>query len=246
MLGKLFKYEARAVFRLLGGFYLAVAISLAATVVSMATIGYFFIITHVLMLVAVVAVTIVVIAVRYYRTVMGDGGYLTFTLPVTADQVLLSRLFTDALAAVSSFLVVLIGGGSILVAQALLEGRTLREIAELWNMVSPVVREYAPMVLLFIFLQWMAQVLMLYGAMTFGPHILSNRLGGSVVGYLIEYAAVQIFGTALFLGLVRFGMFTDDVMPQRLIPVVSAWLVAEGAAFYLLTRHFLTRKLNLS
>ena len=59
--------------------------------------------------VATVILTVVLMMVRFARSVHGDEGYLTHTLPVGTHSILLSRLLVSFLAVLSSYAAVYLG-----------------------------------------------------------------------------------------------------------------------------------------
>lgn len=117
MLGKLIKYDMKALARillpaqlgviaaaLLGGVFLAITIALAgdgpiegvlAVISTMLTGLYLFLLM--LGIVAAAVISLVFIAMRFYKSLFSNEGYLTFTLPVTAGQILLSKVITGVI-----------------------------------------------------------------------------------------------------------------------------------------------------
>jgi hypothetical protein len=121
MLGKLLKYEIKATARLFLPFYLTILIfsainlfllgtptnigertfsfSSLATTISM--------IVYVTLMVGMVLMTLVVMIQRFYRNLLGDEGYLMFTLPVKSWSHILSKLAVSTLWTVLSGFVAL-------------------------------------------------------------------------------------------------------------------------------------------
>lgn len=127
MLGKLFKYDMKALSRVLVPLHIAAAgLALVACVcgfvgfnaggVSTGAAGFSEAVT-VSMLVALAfsvlgvfsatIATIVVIIHRFYKNLFTDEGYLTLTLPVTANQIVLSKVLAGLLWLLIDALVVL-------------------------------------------------------------------------------------------------------------------------------------------
>ena len=115
MLGKLFKYDMKALSRTLVPLHVAVLVlGLVSCVagfaghtvgesgsspernVFMAVITLAFLLSMVALFVAVVATFVIVIA-RFYRNLFTDEGYLTLTLPVTANQIMLSKTLAGSM-----------------------------------------------------------------------------------------------------------------------------------------------------
>jgi hypothetical protein len=146
-------------------------------------------ITYILSAVAVAAMSFVLMVIRYYK-MLGDEGYLMFTLPVTAHQHILSKLITSVVWNVSSLLLV---GLSMLIVNG--EFDTLRDIPEAWR--TAVAEGLQPglwlfCTVVFIFVYAASGMLQFYTAISIGPHITRSRIGGSIIGYIIVYIGAQI------------------------------------------------------
>lgn len=114
MLGKLIKYEMRSSFKKLGMLWLAALAMLTLNTVILNVVeipdgfwGAMLITLPIMMLVitciAVVVMSFVFIVTRFYKGLLGDEGYLMFTLPVKTRSLVLSK-------AISAFIVQLISG----------------------------------------------------------------------------------------------------------------------------------------
>ena len=129
MLGKLFKYENKAVSKLLTPMALAVIIlpvlgalilkiqfvfgdkfengSIISSIFSLASgIMIFFI---VIATISACFISLFILMQRYYKNLFSDEGYLTFTLPVKTSSIILSKLFTAALWSVIIAICTIIG-----------------------------------------------------------------------------------------------------------------------------------------
>jgi len=293
MLTKLLKYDFKATARIFllmyaallvlaglnAGFYylsgtiMANAQGLAATMMDIFI--SLFTILYVLVALAVMVVTIVLIIMRFYR-MLGNEGYLWFTLPVTANQHLLSKLITAFVWTIGSTLMVCI---SILVL-ALPAGwlHYVGQIPQMWQTVasygfSPGIWVFCALVILV--LGTINGTLMFYAAMSIGPNLTKSRLGGSLLAYVILYVAGQLIGiielVVLTLPAANLGTSSADIIvsttseaAQDILPlltqiaapvndlvllltvVLGVGYLLLSAALYLISRHFLTKKLNLA
>jgi hypothetical protein len=139
--------------------------------------------------VAVVVVTVIIIIMRYYK-MLGDEGYLWFTLPVTANQHISGKLIVATVWSIASFVVIVL---SILILVARLGllgtiGDGVRYITERGFHLTP----WIIGILVLLLIQGIAGILEFYAAMSIGPHFTKSRLGGSVIGYIIIYVGTQI------------------------------------------------------
>ncbi|MDR1271600.1 MAG: hypothetical protein LBK04_01190 [Clostridiales Family XIII bacterium] len=145
--------------------------------------------TYVLSAVAVAAMSFVLMVIRYYK-LLGDEGYLMFTLPVTASQHIISKLITSVVWNVSSLLLV---GLSVFIVIGRFD--VLRAIPEYWR--SAVEQGLQPglwvfCTVVFVFVYAVSGMLQFYTAISIGSHITRSRIGGSIIGYIIVYIGSQI------------------------------------------------------
>jgi hypothetical protein len=276
MLGKLLKYEIKASSRLL---LLLNAGVLVMAFLNMLVVGplnafgepskLLSIVTglmmafYVLLIIASAVVTLIVIIVRFYKNLMGDEGYLMFTLPVTATTHILSKLINAVIWSVVNCIVIV---ASILILLA--HYNPLKEISEFYDAVSDSgidVGSIIFMVTLLILVATIQGVLMLYGAMAWGPNLIRNRLGGSFVCYIILYIASQIIGTIVMFASPISKLLTNPYLdtsnvssaaeafdigmaeigwPIFWTSIIMAALL--GAAYFFLAKTMLDKKLNLA
>jgi len=102
------------------------------------------------------------------------------------------------------------------------------------------------------------QILMFYAAMAWGQNLLKNRIGGSFLAFIILYVAQQLLGTvSLVVEIPRLGGLLAEQSSvglssgelasiNELILVSLVRTIVCGAAFFLLTRYMLNKKLNLA
>ncbi|MCI8464997.1 MAG: hypothetical protein HFI63_03950 [Lachnospiraceae bacterium] len=125
MLGKLLKYDYRAngfYFLLIYGVLMGIAVVARLSIV-MADARYFAfadshvlsvmavggaVVTYLLACGAVVVLTFLLIAMRFYKNLMGPEGYLSFTLPVSKGSHLASKMISGVSYLLLSYLVLLV------------------------------------------------------------------------------------------------------------------------------------------
>jgi len=290
MLAKLLKYEFKATARIFLLLYAAVlafalfnagmiwlndAMSTDSGESVMSTI-YTIITTlsailYALLVVAVFVGTIVIIIVRFYR-MLGNEGYLWFTLPVTANQHLLSKLITAFVWVVAGTVTVIISVGLITLPTGWLS--ELHYVTDFWDIaVSLGFNPWMWIVCLVVLLvvSVIFSILNFFAAMAIGPRITKSRLGGTILAYLIIYVAVQVISTIQLLvisipindhaqtitntlididipTMAMLGQLSASIDSIVVIFTVSYGLVnlSMAVGFYLLTRYFMTKKLNLA
>jgi len=274
MLGKLLKYEFKATARL---FLLAYAVLIVLAGVNAAGVaigpdsGIGLLVSGVTMVLYVIAacavfvLTLVIIVVRFYR-LLGDEGYLWFTLPVTPARHILGKLVPAVVWLIATTVVTLASVGLVT-----LRTGWYKRVRGVWHTAESL--GYDPKALLaiglaFVLIALLLQIMMMYAAMAIGPSLIkSSRLGGSVLAYVILYCVLQVVSLAV-VGLVALALkdalgvtvgagvnvvFSSDVSPavvNHAAAVCGAsfgteYLALAVAAFWT-ARHFMTKKLNLS
>ena len=256
MFGKLLKHEFRASFRtllpLMGALLIAavlgrLSIFLMDTVDSVAVniFGVLFLVLFFLGCIAAVVLTVVFAVIRFVRSVLSDQGYLTHTLPVGVNSIILSRLLVAIMSMLCVIATIVLG---VLICFFRLDlfdgiGKVLHELfvsgeyqlgaTLLWLLASMLV-------------SLITGILQFYAAMAIG-HSFANKKGGfSVLFYFIFYVAEQIISSIAIA--VRFGMtLTTNQTPGSEMAIISLCLsVLFGGVFYFLTWLMLKKRLNLA
>ncbi len=268
MLSKLLKHEFRATGRVMLPVYALMVISTILMNLFMFLTERFdshileifhgiFIFTFVVSLIGAVVVTVVLMVSRFYKNYMTDEGYLMFTLPVTTPQLIWSKLIAALVWTLSTGLVIFL----VIAATAVLGARdwsfvTFREIL---NLFFPSLSQvnWVPNLILTAVLALVALLsayLMFYAAIAIG-HSFSNHKGVlSVVFYILFTVAMQIL--TVFTSIYSVDRSTPRVPTSNsmapAMEFIQTFLAGNivlyllvGAAFYLLTRYFLKRRLNL-
>ena len=280
MLGKLLKYEFKATARLFifmyAGLILVAAINMGllsflgsdgiAGVASGLMLTFYIIAT-----VAMFVVTLIVIIIRFYRNQLGDEGYLMFTLPVGVDKHILSKLIAACAWIASSFIVCLLSV-MILTATIAANSNFYGAAGELWRQAQGFGAHpwlWLICIVVYILVSFTTGVITYYCAMAIGPNIIKNRLGGSILAYIIIYVASQIVNTVVMFAITMPILAASDssiawvnsIFGPQFAPSNEMALVNSAALIfflacvfmqiviavpcYILTRHFLKNKLNL-
>lgn len=230
-------------------------------------ISNLFLFLFVLAVFAFIVVTFISCVMRFYKNLLGDEGYLMFTLPVTAGQNITAKLVT-ATAWTTGAAVLFLASVLIIVGATgfAVEGTAL--FSALSALVSQVTAAYGWGVLLLPlwFLLLMAAgiaatYLMLYLAMAIGAQWMQNRLLASVVAFFCLQTALQIIS---FVGMMLSGFLLQNqivawatristletVNPFSILFTVTGIglgvCIVTGAVFFAVTRWLLTKKLNLA
>lgn len=213
---------------------------------------------YVLGIFAVFIVGIVIVVMRFYKNLLTHEGYLTFTLPFTSTQHIVCKLICGVVVMVIDFIIVIcslliLGAGTEILGEILSDIRiALTALPEYLS--ARQIALISSEVLLLLLLSPFQSLLMFYAAMALGQQF-KNKVGGAAIAYICLYAAVQII-TSLIMIPISFvaaggmeeldNLINDSVMYLGLffgfLIVLSAAL---SIVYFVITRHFLTKKLNL-
>ena len=280
MLKKLIKHEFRATAKIFMWLYIAFAIIAAvnalfvpfdssgmdaSSVVSPTPIQAMLVVFYVLAIAAISIGTLVVIILRFYRNLLGDEGYLMMTLPVSREQNVFSKLIvavvwnicTISLIIASIFLFIGASGAFNELGEA---------IRSMTAMGFPVGQWIATIIITMI-VSVIAGILVLYAAMAIGPNLLKNRLGGSILAFIIIAVASQFITLGIMAGVVTtsggFALLSasqatgqglgDAAMSQAALSVVNNITIGSLVSYviiavvcWFLTRYMMKKKLNLA
>ena len=245
MVKKLFKYEFLAYIRVLAPVYIAMLGVAALGRILMifendTTSSDLLIGSSIFMYVATVLVAFgfvsIYAVVRFYKNMFSGEGYLTLTLPATADEHIWAKLlsavlfnFISVVAFVVSFAIFAAGDVFKEVVEAALY---LIKDAE-WYYIL----EFA----LSVVVGMVSNLLLYYACLSIGQLFKENRIAGAIGIYFAYNLALQILST---IALAILADYIGDVLEfilQR--NYILSGIMA--VAFFFITRHIITNKLNL-
>lgn len=222
MLGKLIKYDFKALNRyllLIHGFLLlsaaAVRIFLTAPFnvyifenSSMGPVMISLLILYFVIITGTSFATSILIAIRFYKNLYSDEGYLTFTLPVTRSELLISKTITGTAWIFINQLLIFTCMALVIWTPDVAAG--YHDNKELfWNALG-LTGEFSNLsfgsiiavLLVFLFIDALSSVAQIYASVTIGQLFRGHRILGAVVTYLglttiisiISYVIMMIFG----------------------------------------------------
>lgn len=217
------------------------------------------IIMYVIALLVCLAAPIVFGVTRYYKNLFTGEGYLTFTLPVSTTQHLWTKTLTALCFSVASLLVALL---SVVIITA---GDMFNELC----LAGSYILRHIPEEISGHFIGWVAEFIVLLLAAFLYSHLMfsccvsvgqlfrKNRVLASVGAYFAYYIITQVFGTIFIILMVALentqlmadiSMFIDN-HPYATVHIALCGLtVFYGiicAAFFLISRYVIRRRLNL-
>ena len=272
MFAKLLKYEWKATSKVLGILSLAAlgAGALGALLLRMlynnagdnltlAIFSGFAMLAVVLALVAYAVATTILLLARFYRNKFTDEGYLTFTLPVSCHQLLLSTIVNMLLWTLISVAVLVVSGGMIILIgtadKGLLNMELLREIGNGLGLLGDIYVElgwnagHTILSGLNVVLSTLSGIITMLTAITIGAVIAKKHkiLAAFGIYYGINIAVSILSATTSTLVSINSwtasnALSTVDI--TTVFQLILALVMIVGG--YLLTTHLMRNKLNLS
>ena len=265
MLGKLLKYEVRATGRT---FLPLFAVLFLFTVIN----KIFFIIqprnfslpqgismmVYVITLIGIFVATMLITIQRFYKSLLGDEGYLMFTLPVRPWQLITSKLIVSTLWSigcwavhVDSIMVMAIGLDDLRAFPA--AWRSIWQNMDKWFGLSPLA--FFIELILLMLAGLALSILVVYVSIALGHQLNSKKLLGSFGAFLVVTTAIQ---TVTVVGISLIGHLQDWVgfldwlgrMNEETLVHMGMWCgiayeVFFSAVCFFVTNHLLTKHLNL-
>lgn len=269
MLAKLLKHEWKASWRvpavLIGILWVTAALAGLTFLSPMWTselkgldiLLVFVILAFYFMIIAVSVGVTLYMAVRFYKSMFTDEGYLTHTLPVTSHQLLLSKILPMAawsfLSMAGIVISLLIFGGMAFLflvedvhAMADSVALVVTQMKEMLGSSLPgFVASVAAMMLVGIF----SGPMMIVGSVSLGQMVGKHKVLGSIGAYFGLTTVIQIVMTVIMLPfMLKMAYVADENVFKVLIPVywfAAGFSVVYMTGLYFLSEYLIRRKLNL-
>lgn len=196
----------------------------------------------------------VIMVYRFYKNLMTDEGYLTFTLPVSTHAILLSKLLTAVIWSVATALCAL---ASVFLATFQVEDiwadfpQAWRELLWITELSSARAVLFALELAVLLLLSSVASYLLFYAAISLGHSFSNHKILLSVVFYFAFTTGLRTL-TSVFalIGGVNLlpeeAIFWDvDALLNGMLMISIGFSAIEIAGFYILTYFMLKKRLNL-
>lgn len=264
MLGKLIKHEFYATARMLLPLYAVLAVfTLLNRFILLSNpfngngigiwkvIEGFCVAIYVFLLVAVLVITLVLLVMRFYKNLLGDEGYLMFTLPASPSQLVHAKLLNALAVLLVSVLVILAS-----LCGALLDGTTWIALKDsFWAFWHGFNQAFEGNVVAFwiqiavvAFLSVTQTILLTYASLSIGQLFNRHRLAASIGAYIALTTALQILmGVMMVVVGTSSGIDWENTteLPSFLLPTIIGVQFVTTSIFYGGTRYILKNKLNL-
>ena len=206
--------------------------------------------TGIIVLIVACVVIFCLPVIHFYRNLMTGEGYLSFTLPVTTYQIVLSKLIVGAVTMLFN-LVFTVGGFLLLLSTEADLGTFSLKGLHMPDGAS-IIPFIVAMVITIVFAT-ICQQIYLYLAVCLGQVLCKNKIIGSVLGYAIIYVVNQVINLALLVIMVLCIGFdnldTFMVTTKHLVlffSVLASEYVILGSISYVLSGRILKNRLNLN
>ncbi len=268
MLGKLLKYDIKATARMFLPLYL--------TILVVATINRFFfaipnlgeksfsfssfamvisMFVYVTLMIGMVLMTLIVLIQRFYKNLLGDEGYLMFTLPVQSwshifSKLTISMLWTVVSGIVAFCSILIISSKDIFTPQIYKELSMLINEFRIFFGASAYLVSFEVIILGILGIA--STILTIYAAIALGHLFNKYKLVASFGMYIVLKTISQIFMTlfaVIFSGLSIFQVESNFVPSATqicaflLLPILYYGVIT--VVYFVLTNYILKKKLNL-
>ncbi len=279
MLGKLIKHEWKAVWKvpaLLLGILMIIAAVAGLTFVlpiwdsdwiGLPMSGIMLIMMFYVAMIGASLGIVIYLAVRYFKNMFTDEGYLTHTLPVTSRQLLISKVIImsvwELLSSIGVLFSMVVFGGVAVFSLASKEGdfallviEAMKELGNLWDM--PFFKDFQIFGVITVFMALVScfsEAMIIIASITMGQMIRKHRVLGSVGAYFAINAVIQgIFTVIMFPMMIK--MTLDNAFLYRfetspfsfytiMFTIMSVVYLAVGVGLYFLSEYLIHKRLEL-
>lgn len=275
MTGRLIKYEIRSSIKLMAVIWAAlIAASLLFSVSSnllrrtfegasqgantlVSIVGTITGFMYISIFIALVAATVIIVILRFYKGLLGDEGYLMHTLPVKPWQLITSKGLVAAGVVLLSIIVAM-------VSLAILAGlSSLSVIPDIFSGIAKAWKEDPRYILIIVevlvimVLSLLKSIYQVYASLAIGQLAGKHRILLSLAAYIGLSTAVTVF--FIILGMIAGSFDMVDLLSswdgsagnmfglsQFVIAVMFGLTAIQLVAFHIITERILSLKLNLS
>ena len=268
MLTKLLKHEFRATARIMGPLYLvllavALGFNFSARLMDSGNsvlniLPALVVMAYVVAITAVFIVAFILMLQRFYKNLLGDEGYIMFTLPASVHQHVWSKLIVSSVWFIITGVVVMLSFVMMALDVSFLEGM-VQVLQQLFQDITAYYAINGTVLLLELlvlaFAGSIAFCLQFYAALAIGHSFSNHKFAWSVAFFFILQFASQLVGSLLLLSLNTslinslLGSLDFRVSGMTAIHIGMGILIAVcvvySAVFYVITTYFLKKHLNL-
>lgn len=269
MLGKLYKQDMKATKKLFYPSYVVFIIVFILNKVMMeigiafnsnnTIINYIQVLCMTLYIICIVGLfvlTSVFIVTHFYKTMSGEQGYLTHTLPVKTNTIIFSKLLNAIMWQIITTILIFLSFCVLSIGHV-----SLSDWQMVWNEFTAIFREYPEVehfltlfvieIALTLILSLLHTPLMFYASIAIGHLFNKHKVGGAVLAYIAIYVVQQVIST---ISLAVCGFFTYNSLDNMvdfyrvyhnlmLFSLIFTTIIT--IIFYFITNFIFQKKLNL-
>jgi hypothetical protein len=265
MLGKLFKYEIKStarqflsIFTVLIGlaFILKLFNTLSTKLDIMLVPNALFMFLYVVTIIGMFIATVIIALQRFYKNLIGDEGYLMFTLPVDVWKQVFVKTVIAVMWTLAGIIVALL---SVLIIA--FYGNIFKDISDFLSVAEQSftmqfgmsIYPLAAKILGIFILAIASGYLMIFTSISIGQLFRSHRVACSVGAYFGIYIINQIFMVTVMTVVSRTNITFWNQIANNDLKVISSWLLLYVAlysavfvcAYFFCSTYILRKKLNL-
>ena len=264
MLRKLMKHEFRATGRVMGPLFGLLLIAALAARFSVGVLlesdarflnllGGLFVTAFAIAIAGVCVMSLVLMINRFRTNLLGDEGYIMFTLPASVHQQIWSKLIVSAVWFIATGLAV-VAAGFILVAQQGFWLEIRRGFAEIFRHLTAYYAfngtAFLFELLALIFVGCCVLCLEFYAAMAICHSFANHKVLYSVLSFLGLQFVMQLLSGGILVGtnydILVVALPSDGVLAMHSVMLTMIVSTAVfGAVYYVITTMFLKKRLNL-
>lgn len=202
--------------------------------------------------------TALLIAVRFYKHLFSDEGYLTHTLPVTSGQHLLAKTISGTIWGCIDILLICVSI-YIAVATPYIKGLILDNEAELLEAMGctgayanlTITHLLVGLVILYLF-STIPNVIMYYASIALGQFFSNHRVVGAVVSYIGITTVTSIISLVFLMVSGAFRFYLEPNTVSQMAYIISSMKVSSvigiisTVILYIVTYYILDKKVNLN
>jgi hypothetical protein len=198
--------------------------------------------------------TSIYLAYRFYKSLFSDEGYLSFTLPVTQNQLLVSKLINFTIWDIINTLICIISIIGLVLRPEVLEVLPEAVNTLIFNMQSSLNISFTFVVIwfiIFVLIGMISSTLAVFAAISIGHSMGKRKILNSFIVYIIIHVIVSITNTI-------FASITNFSFSGFFVTIESGYAISYSALvlklvysiilcviYFVLSSYFIKNKLNL-
>lgn len=199
-------------------------------------------------------------AVRYYKNMFTDEGYLTHTLPAKSWEILLSKVINMSIWNLISIAAVLVGltGFIMMLLFFVMPDFSFKEFIYMTGLAldSAAMRgwqTFAVLMILLFLVSSISSVMMIVGAVNIGQLVRKHRILGAIGAYFAIYTVIQMVSMVIVFPVIISKTFSLENMAEvsffeiynPMYGIVLVMYLIASVALYFVSEYLLRKKLDL-